>query len=186
MSSNGYTEEKNDRSMEKKNWLSQKLESDGVVNPKGFALLGGNIGFIATVPLTSFLARPNGMLEKLVNALCAGIAFVGSAGSTSKVSSTGMIAALSALYIWMTFVFSGVGSAAGMNISTKDGRDDKHPRAQVAKLNGLPLRMHSAHSHMVENISGFVLAAALTQVMAPGDQTLTNLLGLHVICKVFV
>lgn len=126
------------------------------------------------------------MLEKVVNALCSGVAFVGSAGSSTTVSQKSKIAALSALYLTMTYAFSGAAGAAGVDAGNKEGRDNNYPRPQVQNLKGLPLRLHSAHYHMMEKFPGFVLAAALAQSMAPGDQGLINLLGLHVISKVFV
>lgn len=53
-------------------------------------------------------------------------------------------------------------------------------------LRGLPLRMHSAHAHMMETFPAFALAAGLTMTLAPTNQTLLNLLGLHVMAKLFV
>ena len=161
------------------------IDNDSV-NPKGLATIGGSALFIAAVPLTSFLAQPNGLLEKAVNGLCTAIAFVGSAGSNSKVSQTQKIAALSTLYIFSTYALSGAGSAAALAAGNKEGRDQSHPRAQVQNLRGLPLRLHSAHCNLLEKFGGFGLSAALAQIMAPGDQTLINLLGLHVISKVLV
>lgn len=156
------------------------------VNPKGFALLGSDLLFVATIPLTSFLAQPNGILEKVVNALCRSVAFVSSAGSSSRVSQSKKIASLSALYLYITYAFSGTASATGVNAGTKEGRDHSKPRTQVQNLKGLPLRLHSAHYNLLENFGGFALSAALTQSMAPADQTLINLLGLHVLSKVFL
>lgn len=169
-----------------KNTLLDKLREDGVVRPQGLAMAGFGAIFLAAVPLTSWIATPNGLLEKTVNGVCHSIAYLGSAGSTSRVSQTGKIAALSTLYIAMTYAFSGAGSAAGVDAGIEEGRDNNHPRKQVAKLEGLPLRLHSAHYNLMEMFPGFVLSAALAQTMAPGDQTLVNLLGLHVISKVFV
>lgn len=71
-------------------------------------------------------------------------------------------------------------------MGNEKGRDNKEPRAQVQNLRGLPLRLHSAHYNMLEKFPGFALSAALAQAMAPGEQSLINLLGLHVISKVFV
>jgi len=78
----------------------------------------------------------------------------------------------------MTYAFSGAGSAAGTDAGTEEGRDNNHPRKQVQNLTGLPLRLHSAHYNLMEMFPGFALSAALAQTMAPGDATLTNLLGL--------
>ena len=60
------------------------------------------------------------------------------------------------------------------------------PREDVHMLRGLPLRMRSAHYNLMEMFPGFALAAALTQSLAPSNQQLINLLGLHVLAKVFV
>lgn len=142
--------------------------------------------FLAAVPVTSWVAQPNGLLEKAVNGLCSTVAFLGSAGSTSTVSQTGKIAALGALYVTVTYAISGAGSAAGAAAGTEGGRDNNHPRAQVQNLRGLPLRLYSAHYNLMEMFPGWAIGAALAQTMAPGDQTLINLLGLHVLSKVFV
>ena len=60
------------------------------------------------------------------------------------------------------------------------------PREHVNNLKGLPLRMRSAHYNLMEMFPGFALSAALTQTLAPGNQQLINLLGLHVLAKVGV
>jgi len=82
-----------------KRTLLQKLEDDGIVNPKGLAMLGFSGIFFAAIPVTSWVAQPNGLVEKAVNALCHSIAYVGSAGATSAVPQSGKIAALAGLYI---------------------------------------------------------------------------------------
>ncbi|KAK5129762.1 hypothetical protein LTR08_002828 [Meristemomyces frigidus] len=175
-----------DNLREGKDTFLQRLREDGIVHPQSLAMAGFGFVFLAAVPLTSWVAQPAGLLEKAVNGLCSGIAFLGTAGASSKVSPTGKIAALSTLYIAMTYAFSGAGSAAGVASGCEEGRDNLHPRAQFADLKGLPLRLYSAHYNMMEMFPGFALSAALTQTMAPSDQTLINLLGLHVISKVFL
>ena len=175
-----------DKLRENKNTILERLRADGVVRPQGLAMAGFGAIFLAAVPLTSWIAQPNSLLEKTVNGLCSSIAYIGSAGANSKVSQTGKIAALSTLYIAMTYAFSGAGSAAGLESGVEGGRDNNHPRKQVAKLEGLPLRLHSAHYNLMEMFPGFALSAALAQTIAPGDQALVNLLGLHVLSKVFL
>ncbi|TKA62752.1 hypothetical protein B0A55_10971 [Friedmanniomyces simplex] len=175
-----------DKIREQKDTFLQKLQEDGVVNPQGLAMVGFGAIFLAAVPLTSWIAQPSSLVEKAVNAVCSSVAFLGSAGSNSTVSPTGRIAALSTLYIAVTYAFSGAASAAGTDSGNEKGRDNNYPRAQVANLRGLPLRLHSAHYNLLEMFGGFGLAAALAQAMAPGDATVVNLLGLHVLSKVFV
>lgn len=53
-------------------------------------------------------------------------------------------------------------------------------------MTGLPLRLRSAHYHLMEMFPGFAVAALLTQVLAPNNAQLVNLLGLHVILKTLV
>lgn len=50
-------------------------------------------------------------------------------------------------------------------------------------MTGLPLRLRSAHYNLMEMFPGFALTAALAQALAPGNQQLINLLGLHVLAK---
>lgn len=142
--------------------------------------------FLAFVPVTSWIAQEGGLLEKAVNGVVSTVSFLGSAGSSSVVPQSGKVAALGALYITVTYALSGAGSAAGADAGNKGGRDNNHPRAQTANLRGLPLRLHSAHYNLMEMFPGWAVVAALTQAMAPGDQALINLLGLHVISKCFM
>ncbi|KAF2766971.1 hypothetical protein EJ03DRAFT_329627 [Teratosphaeria nubilosa] len=175
-----------EKAQEAEQTLVEKLRQDGVENPAGLAMGAFSFLFLAAVPVTSFIAQPNGLLERAVNGVIRSVAFVGSAGSNSQVSPTGKIAALSTLYIAWTYAFSGAGSAAGQASAREEGRDNKEPRSQISSLRGLPLRLYSAHSNLMEMFPGYALAAALTQAIAPGEQGLVNLLGLHVISKVFV
>lgn len=87
----------------------------------------------------------------------------------------------------------------------EDGLDNEHPRKHIGELDGLPLRLRSAHYALMENFPGssnvhklqrnvmyadqdlaFALAAALSQVIAPTDPQIVNLLGFHVIAKLMV
>lgn len=156
------------------------------MNPKGLALAGIGPLFIAAIPVTGWMATPNGILEKAVNGVAHSVTWLGTAGSSSRVAQTGKIAALGTLYMAVTYAFSGAGSAAGVAASDEEGRDNKEPRKQVANLKGLPLRLYSAHYNLMEMFPGFALTAALAQAMAPADQSLINLLGLHVLAKCFV
>lgn len=96
------------------------------------------------------------------------------------------IPALSALYIFWTFGASGALSAAGQAMARPEGLDNDHPRKHVNNLEGLPLRMRSAHYGLLENFPAFALAAALSQLLAPNNREVVNLLGFHIIAKLFV
>lgn len=96
------------------------------------------------------------------------------------------IPALSALYVFWTFGASGAISAAGQAMGREEGLDNNHPRKHIHELDGLPLRMRSAHYGLLENFSAFALAAALAQYLAPNDREILNLLGYHVLAKLFV
>lgn len=72
----------------------------------------------------------------------------------NKITSGYAIPALSALYILFTFGFSGAASAAGQAMGRAEGFDNDHPRKHVGKLDGLPLRLRSAHYALMENFAG--------------------------------
>lgn len=97
-----------------------------------------------------------------------------------------MIPALSALYVFWTFGASGAVSAAGQAMSREEGLDNNHPRKHINNLEGLPLRMRSAHYGLLENFAAFAVAAGLAQYLAPNNREIINLLGYHVLAKVFV
>jgi len=174
------------KAVQAKTGLMKTLEDDGVQNPAGLSMIGFGGIFLAMVPVTQWLAQSGGFLERGVNGVISSVAFIGSAGSTSAVAQTGKIAALSSLYIAFTFGLTGAASVAGATAGNKEGRDNKYPRKNLHNLTGLPLRLHSAHYNLIEMFGGFALSAALAQAIAPGDQAIINLLGLHVIAKVFV
>lgn len=71
-------------------------------------------------------------------------------------------------------------------MSRQDGLDSNTPRQHLTQMRGLPLRLFSAHTNLMETFPSFAVAAALTQALAPKNQVLVNLLGFHVIAKVFV
>lgn len=147
-------------------------------NPPGAAIGGFAAAYLIGVPITSAITKPDGILQSLVhgflNLLPGGVA----PGRT--------IPALTALYLFMTFGASGALSAAGQAMSRREGLDNNLPRKHINSLDGLPLRLRSAHYGLLENFAGFAIAASLAQSLAPADAQITNLLGLHVLMKVVV
>lgn len=95
------------------------------------------------------------------------------------------IPAISAIYVFWAFGGSGAFSAAGQAMGRKEGLDLSHPRKHVSALNGLPLRLFSAHYGLMENFSAFALAAALAQYLAPNDREIVNLVGYSALIKLF-
>lgn len=73
---------------------------------------------------------------------------------TTSITSGRAIPALSALYLFWTFGASGAISAAGQAMGRAEGLDNDHPRKHVGKLDGLPLRLRSAHYALMENFPG--------------------------------
>lgn len=71
-------------------------------------------------------------------------------------------------------------------MSRPHGLDNDHPRKHRTNMEGLPLRLMSAHHSLIETFPLFAAGACLAQVLAPSDQKILNLLGLHVLLKVFV
>lgn len=167
---------------DKKQQSKRAAAENGINNPSGIALLGAAPLYVALIPATSYLTKPDSIVQSLTHAfikLLPGVA-------ATKITSGHAIPALSALYILFTFGFSGAASAAGQAMGRAEGFDNDHPRKHVAKLDGLPLRLRSAHYALMENFAGFALAAALAQVLAPTDAQIVNLLGFHVLAKVGV
>ena len=173
------------------------------VNPSGAIVMAAVPMYLALVPLTSYLTKPNSIVQSLTHALIKVLPGVG----VSSITSGRAIPALSALYLFWTFGASGAASAAGQAMAREEGLDNDHPRKHINSLDGLPLRLRSAHYALMENFPGapfssdqvlcsigeanryrlgFALAAALAQVLAPNDAQIVNLLGFHVIAKLLV
>lgn len=138
--------------------------------------------YIALVPVTSYLTAPESICQSLVHALIKLLPGI----STTSITSGRAIPALSALYLFWTFGASGAISGAGQAMGRREGLDNDHPRKYVHELQGLPLRLRSAHYALMENFPAFALAAALAQIMAPNDAQIVNLLGFHVMAKLMV
>ena len=134
--------------------------------------------YLVGVPITAYLTRPGGVFQSILETTLKII--------PGTVPSDRVIPALSALYVFWAFGGSGAFSAAGQAMAREEGLDNNCPRKHIHKLDGLPLRMRSAHYGLIENFAGFALAAALQQSINPRDQQNINLLGLHVFLKVFV
>lgn len=122
------------------------------------------------------------MVQKLSESLIKLVPGIG----ISSISNGRAIPALSAIYLFWTFGASGAASAAGQAMAREDGLDNNHPRKHLSHLEGLPLRLRSAHYALMENFPGFALAAALAQVIAPTDSQVVNLLGFHVVAKLLI
>ncbi|KAK5938361.1 hypothetical protein PMZ80_009331 [Knufia obscura] len=165
-------------SQDKSAHIKQAAADDGIKNPGGAAIAGVAAAYIGLVPVTSWLAK-TGVLSSLVNGTVRLVP-----GYTS--ASGRIIPAMSALYIFWTFGASGAISAAGQAMAREEGLDNDEPRKHVNNLRGLPLRLRSAHYGLLENFPAFALAAALAQLLAPNNRVLVNLLGFHVIAKLFV
>lgn len=145
------------------------------VNPSGAAISGFAAAYVAGVPITSTITKADGLfhglLQRVLEVFPGGVA----PGRT--------IPALTAIYVFWTFGASGAISAAGQAMGRREGLDNNTPRKHVHTLDGLPLRMRSAHYGLLENFAGFAVAAALAQSLAPADTQIANLLGLHVLLK---
>jgi uncharacterized MAPEG superfamily protein len=73
---------------------------------------------------------------------------------TTAITSGRAIPALATLYLFWTFGASGAISAAGQAMGRREGLDNEHPRKYVHTLDGLPLRLRSAHYALMENFPG--------------------------------
>ncbi|KAJ4397792.1 hypothetical protein N0V93_002029 [Gnomoniopsis smithogilvyi] len=152
--------------------------SDGIVNPSGAAIGGFAAAYLVGVPITSSITKVDGLLQSLIQGTLKLIPGGVAPGRT--------IPALTALYLFITFGATGALSAAGQAMARREGLDNNSPRKHIHSLDGLPLRLRSAHYGLLENFAGFAIAASLAQSLAPTDAQITNLLGLHVLLKVGV
>jgi hypothetical protein len=109
--------------------------------------------YLALVPLTSYLTKPNSIVQSLTHALIKVLPGVG----VNSITSGRAIPALSALYLFWTFGPSGAASAAGQAMAREEGLDNDHPRKHINELDGLPLRLRSAHYALMENFPGMCL-----------------------------
>jgi hypothetical protein len=131
---------------------SRRHMADGTrsVNPSGAIVLAAAPMYLALVPLTSYLTKPDSIVQSLTHALIKLLPGVG----VNSITAGRAIPALSALYLFWTFGASGAASAAGQAMAREDGLDNDHPRKHVHELEGLPLRLRSAHYALVENFPG--------------------------------
>ncbi|OSS51940.1 hypothetical protein B5807_03637 [Epicoccum nigrum] len=167
---------------DKKRQAKRVAAENGVVNPSGAIILAAAPMYLALVPLTSYLTKPDSICQSLTHALIKLLPGVG----VSSITAGRAIPALSALYLFWTFGASGAASAAGQAMSREEGFDNDHPRKHVHNMDGFPLRLRSAHYALMENFPAFALAAALAQILAPNDAQIVNLLGFHVMAKLLV
>ncbi|EMD59440.1 hypothetical protein COCSADRAFT_258690 [Bipolaris sorokiniana ND90Pr] len=167
---------------DKKEQAKQATADYGIVNPSGAMVMAAAPMYIALVPVTTYLTAPESICQSLVHAIIKLLPGLNTTGITSGRA----IPALSTLYLFWTFGASGALSAAGQAMGRREGLDNDHPRKHVHQLEGLPLRLRSAHYALMENFPAFALAAALAQIMAPSDAQIVNLLGFHVMAKLMV
>ncbi|CAI7604142.1 unnamed protein product [Penicillium glandicola] len=151
----------------------------GVNNPSGIFFAATAPVYLALVPISAAITKPGSIVQKLVEVVinCT----VGSNAAPDRA-----IPALTVLYAFWTFAGSSALSGAAQAMSRAQGLDSDHPRKHRANMEGLPLRLMSAHLSLMENFPLFAAGACLAQVLAPDDQQILNLLGLHVLLKVFV
>ncbi|KAJ5555014.1 hypothetical protein N7535_007456 [Penicillium sp. DV-2018c] len=151
--------------------------SNGINNPSGIFFTATGPLYLIFAPVTSAITAPNGIVQ---NAISTVLTLVG-----GDITSDRAIPALALLYGFWAFAGSGALSVAGQAMARATGYDNDHPRKHRAALDGLPLRLVSAHNSLLEIFPLFAATACLAQVIAPGDQQIRNLVGLHVLAKTF-
>ncbi|KAF2625415.1 hypothetical protein BU25DRAFT_346254, partial [Macroventuria anomochaeta] len=145
--------------------------------------------------LTSYLTNLNSIYRSLTHALIKLLPGVGVSDSHLG-NGYPWKPSQQILDLFWTFGAPGAASAAGQAMVSAESLDNDHPRKHVNNLDGLPLRLRSAHYALMENFldtpirlmgcKRFALTAALAQVLAPNDAQIVNLLGFHVIAKLLV
>ncbi|ETN43893.1 uncharacterized protein HMPREF1541_11024 [Cyphellophora europaea CBS 101466] len=157
---------------------------NGVHNPSGAAIAGFAALYLAFIPITSSITRRDSVVQSAIGLTLRLIPGLG----PHPLPASRQIPALSALYTFFAFGASGAVSAAGQAMGMPEGLDNNSPRKHIHKLEGLPLRLRSAHYGLIENFAGFALAAGAAMAVDPQaqNQQVVNLLGLHVLLKVVV
>lgn len=131
------------------------------------------------IPISSLLTKQDSVTERLLGTLI-------KLTVSDTVSRDRMIPAMTALYLFWTYGVSSAFSVVGQAISRREGFDFNHPRRHINSLTGLPLRLKSAHDALMGNFVGFAVAASLSQVLAADNPQIVNLLGLHVLMRIFI
>ncbi|RYO31467.1 hypothetical protein AA0113_g10097 [Alternaria arborescens] len=145
---------------EKKEQAKRVAAENGVVNPSGAMIAAFAPMYLAAIPVTSYLTKPNSVMQSLVHALIKLIPGV----TTTAITSGRAIPALSAIYLFWTFGASGALSAAGQAMGREEGLDIQHSRKHIHKLDGLPLRLRSAHYALMENFPGKLMVEEGCQI----------------------
>ncbi|KAI9657233.1 MAG: hypothetical protein M1831_004422 [Alyxoria varia] len=133
------------------------------------------------MPITAYLSQPDSIVQKILGSLLqvSGSSGLGASGAALISDKAKAIPALSLLYLFITYAASAGGK----------------PRKHEGTLTGLPLRLRSAHLNLMDTFPAYALSAALSyasltstrgNVNTPAQQLIVNLLGLHVLLKVFV
>ncbi|KAJ5958456.1 uncharacterized protein N7479_005606 [Penicillium vulpinum] len=152
--------------------------SNGINNPSGIFIAAIGPVYLALTPVAAAITKPESTVQKLIETV---VDF-----TIGDVAAARMAPALVVIYAFWTFAGSSSLSVAGQAMSKSEGLDNDHPRKHRVNMEGLPLRLMSAHHSLLENFPLFAAGACLAQVLAPGDQHILNLLGLHVLLKVGV
>ncbi|KAG0155909.1 hypothetical protein PDIDSM_3082 [Penicillium digitatum] len=132
----------------------------------------------ALAPVAAAITKSESIVQKLIETVVDSTVGI-------DVAPDRAIPALAVLYAFWTYIGSGTLSVAGQAMSRPHGLDNDHPRKHRGNMEGPPLRLMSAPHSLIEVFSFFAAGACLAQVLAPDDQQILNLLGLHVLLKVF-
>ncbi|KAJ5360504.1 hypothetical protein N7517_009695 [Penicillium concentricum] len=115
-------------------------------NPSGIFLAAtGPVDLVknALARVAAAITKPESTVQKLVE-------IVVDYTVGSDVAPIRAIPALAVLYAFWTFAGSSSFSVAGQTMSRSHGLDNDHPRKHRGNMEGLPLRLMSAHHSLVE------------------------------------
>ncbi|KAI9665352.1 MAG: hypothetical protein M1831_001789 [Alyxoria varia] len=105
--------------------MAASASSHGILNPKGIGWSLASVGYFAAIPVSSWLAQPNYVVEK-------SLALLLQVGSASSASTSGAalisdkakaIPALSVLYLFVTYAASAATSVAAQAMGREEGLD---------------------------------------------------------------
>ena len=92
-------------------------------------MAGGAVGYLAVIPITTMIAKEGGLFQSVVATVAQGLPGLG------NVQTDRIIPALSAFYIFATYIASSSASVAGQAAASDQGLDIKRKSAMDHTIN---------------------------------------------------
>jgi len=141
--------------------------------------------YLSFVPLMEYAARAQlatPILNKIMYPVLWG--FSGFDTSFSGVEGNGRhVIVLALFYATSVWITTAIASSMGQGMGGPDGYQNQSPRLKKASLTGFPHRLVALHENLLDSFPLFAITAVFTQMLAPEDPHLIELLSIHVLSK---